>query len=664
MNSPLPKFAQRGEAKHPTQNVDLHRSDGVISLPVVEKPVDHTPEVHDHKKHAQQTPLEQILRDQETVDPKHLLDAITMHARQDCGLGEILLAQKWITPQNLIVAEETRWACRHIDPTTLPPDPRLVSELGADFCLKHDILPWRKLGENTVVLTCNPEQFQQIKQDLPAKFGTVTMALSSRSIMMDALLAMNQNALMIAAETCVPDAESCRRWEGGLFGWRTAVLTICFALVGYAFPSFVFAALLFWAIITLACFTGLKVAAAWALYRHHTAQAAQDPLIRRKNSPIRLPRVSILVPLFREAQVAEKLIQRLSRLQYPRELLEICLIAEADDITTRDAIAKATLPHWIRPVVVPAGELRTKPRALNFAMDFCTGSIVGVYDAEDKPDPDQIHKIVRRFDDRAPEVVCLQGVLDYYNARTNWLSRCFTIEYATWFRVVLPGIMRLGFAIPLGGTTLFFRREALEKLGRWDAHNVTEDADLGIRLARHGYRAEIVETVTREEANCRVLPWIKQRSRWLKGFAATWAVHMRDPVLLWRQLGPKKFLGFQIMFFCTLSQFALAPLLWSFWLVPLGVGHPLNAILPDSIFFGIAALFLITEILTMGVAVFSVSAKEHRHLRWWVPTLPLYFPLGALASYKGLWELAVSPFYWDKTSHGHFPPSETQTKSK
>ena len=135
----------------------------------------------------------------------------------------------------------------------------------------------------------------------------------------------------------------------------------------------------------------------------------------------------------------------------------------------------------------------------------------------------------------------MQGVLDFYNPAVNWLSRCFTIEYATWFRVILPGMQRLGLAVPLGGTTLFFRRDVLTSLGGWDAHNVTEDADLGIRLARHGYVTHLLPTVTFEEANCHVLPWIKQRSRWLKGYAITWLVHMRQPALLWSQLGAWRF---------------------------------------------------------------------------------------------------------------------------
>ena len=180
------------------------------------------------------------------------------------------------------------------------------------------------------------------------------------------------------------------------------------------------------------------------------------------------------------------------------------------------------------------------------------------------------------------------------------------MEYAAWFRIILPGMQRLGLALPLGGTTLFFRRAVLEELGAWDAHNVTEDADLGIRLARHGYRTELLETVTEEEANCRALPWVKQRSRWLKGYMMTYAVHMRQPGLLWRQLGPRQFAGFQVLFLCTLSQFLLAPVLWSFWLLPLGLPHPLASALPDGLMFAMLVLFLATEVTNLAATYLAM----------------------------------------------------------
>ncbi|WP_317616312.1 glycosyltransferase family 2 protein [Paracoccus mutanolyticus] len=316
----------------------------------------------------------------------------------------------------------------------------------------------------------------------------------------------------------------------------------------------------------------------------------------------------------------------------------------------------------MRVVRVPDGPIRTKPRALNYALNFCRGSIIGVWDAEDRPEPDQLHKVARGFHFAAPDVACLQGVLDYYNPRTNWLSRAFTMEYAAWFRGTLAGAAALDLVVPLGGTTLFFRRDLLERVGAWDAWNVTEDCDLGVRLTRRGYRTQMLDTVTHEEACCRLVPWIKQRSRWLKGFVMTWGVHMRDPVGLWRDLGTGRFVALQVQLAASVSQYLLAPVLWSLWLLSLGLPHPVRGLLEGRLGGNAIALlfslFLLAEFLNMAIAAWAVRGRTHRHLLPWVATLHLYFPLGCLAAWKAIYEVVAKPFYWDKTQHGIFDAAE------
>jgi glycosyltransferase XagB len=372
-----------------------------------------------------------------------------------------------------------------------------------------------------------------------------------------------------------------------------------------------------------------------------------------------------MVPLYKEPRVVPRLVHRLARLTWPRELLDILLVVEENDQATRTALRACDLPRWMRVIPVPDAPLKTKPRALNYAMLFAKGSIIGVYDAEDAPEPDQIHRVVRCFQDGPPHLACVQGVLDFYNARTNWMSRCFAIEYACWFRIILPGLQRMGLAVPLGGTTLFFRRDILERLGGWDAHNVTEDADLGIRLARHGYYTHLLNTVTLEEATCRAYPWVKQRSRWLKGYAVTWLVHMRAPARLWRQLGPWRFFGVQVLFLGTLVQFLFAPLLWSFWLILAGLSHPLHSSFGNGAMLTFMGVFMLAEAITLGIGYLALKGHGHRHLRLWLPALHAYFPLAVLAVYKALWELITAPFYWDKTSHGeHGAACDTVTLAR
>ena len=363
-------------------------------------------------------------------------------------------------------------------------------------------------------------------------------------------------------------------------------------------------------------------------------------------------RVTILVPLFKEDAVLPRLISTLERLEYPRGHLEIKLLLEEVDTLTTKALARLSLPDFIQCITVPEDWLQTKPKAMNYALPYCTGDIVGIYDAEDRPDPDQIRKVVKHFMTAPANVACVQGYLDFYNSRSNWLSRCFTIEYATWFRVILKGIQNLGLPIPLGGTTVFFRTDILKEVGGWDAHNVTEDADLGMRLARFGYRCEMVNTTTWEEANNRPLAWVRQRSRWLKGFAMTWATHMRDPVGLFHDLGLVRFVSFQIILLGGLSAFLAAPVFWALWLAHFSI--PVISIdeIPTALWW-IFAIVMVSGQLVMLTAIFRATMHKHlRHLIPYILALPFYWPLGMLASYKAVAELFFAPFYWDKTFHG------------
>lgn len=594
------------------------------------------------------------------LDADDLRQAQEIEARQNTRLSDILIARGMVPEADLITALARYWQAGIADLPATPPDPRLVERLGLDTCLRERFLPWRHVGGATVIVTPWPEDFLRAEPRLRALFGPVVMALAPEQAILAALLSIRQTRLRQRAESSVHPAESCRLWPRRRAGLYAAAggLAVLGLLIGA--PVLLFALLAGWAIFTLIVGTALRAAALAARLPGLLAERrhATQPVAQTGPPVYPLPTVSIMVPMFREGEIAARLVARLHRLDYPREHLDILLVIEEEDHITRDTLRNTALPPWIRIITVPDGPLKTKPRALNFALDFCRGSLIGVYDAEDAPEPDQIHKVVRRFHESGPELGCVQGILDFYNSRTNWMARCFTIEYAVWFRVMMPGLERLGMPLPLGGTTLFLRREVLEKLGRWDAHNVTEDADLGIRLARHGYRTEMIRTVTREEANCRPYPWIRQRSRWLKGYAITWAVHMRTPGLLLRQLGWGPFLGMQAIFLTALSQVVLAPVLWSFWLVTLGLPHPATGALPHGALMALGIVFILAEVLNIANGIIAVSGPRHRFLIPWVPTIYFYYPLAALAGYKGLYELLSRPFYWDKTPHGLFDSAE------
>ena len=614
-------------------------------------------------------PLGKLLLEDGAVATGDLLKATVLRQREDAPLGEILLAHGWVTESALTRALSRQWRTSVIDLAETPPDPRLIDAAGADFCLAHGIVPWRRVAGVTWIAAARPEGFDAILPQLPAEFGIARMLLCSPTQAQDAILSTRRTQLIRQAEMRVPAAESCRSRNERRTGRIAAGLGFGVAAGLVLAPVAVVVALTIWACLTLIATTGLKILA----FRNTLRADADDraralALAATRATPDEmtgpLPVISVMVPLFRESDIVERLVARLGRLTYPRELTDILLVVEAGDEMTCNALEGAALPRWMRVVKVPDGPVRTKPRALNYALNFCRGRIIGIWDAEDQPDPDQLHKVARGFHFAPPEVVCLQGALDYYNPRTNWMARCFTIEYASLFRVLLPGMARMGLVVPLGGTTLFFRRDALETLGAWDAWNVTEDADLGVRLARHGWRTEIIDSTTDEEANCRAVPWVKQRSRWIKGYAMTWGVAMRDPVQLWRQLGPRAFLGLQVQLFGSVTQHLMAPVLWSFWLLSLGLPHPLNAAIPAG-WGGIAALSLFTlfitaELVNMAVGFYAVRGSKHRHLLPWVPTMHFYAPLACFAGWKAIYEVVAAPFYWDKTAHGVFTPETVE----
>ncbi|MEJ6401518.1 glycosyltransferase family 2 protein [Yoonia sp. 2307UL14-13] len=546
-----------------------------------------------------------------------------------------------------ILAEQA--GAQRIDPTCQPPDIALIRRFGAQHCLRTGLMPWRQIGGTTIILTTRPEKFVNFEPELQACFGRHRMALTTEEQLIRTINALCGPTLVDKAEARTAPTESCRSWNHRRAAFVGAIVVALSAVTMWQAPAALFGALALWTILILACDTALKATIIWMSLR-------KPPPQQHDVTPVRLPVITMLVPLYNETAIADHLLTRLKALDYPRELLDVIIVLESDDVTTRTTLGRTILPTWMRPVVVPKGTIKTKPRAMNYALDFARGSIIGIWDAEDAPAPDQLHKVAHHFANAGPQTACLQGTLDYYNSRVNWLTRCFSLEYATWFRVVLPGLQRLGLVIPLGGTTLFFRRDVLEKLGGWDAHNVTEDADLGVRLARHGYRTALIDTTTEEEANGRTWPWIKQRSRWLKGYAITYGVHMRNPYKLWRDLGAWRFWGLQLLLLGTLSQFLLAPLLWSFWIIPFGVQHPLGNMVPKGIFWAIVGLFVVSELVRFACAAIGARKAGKSWLIPWALSLQFYFPLAAIAAYKGIYELAARPFYWDKTAHGVLLP--------
>ena len=366
-----------------------------------------------------------------------------------------------------------------------------------------------------------------------------------------------------------------------------------------------------------------------------------------------LPRYTVLVPAYKEPGVVPTLLRHLQALDYPTELLDIRLLLEEDDPETLEAVRRAQPPAHITVVLVPEGGPRTKPKALNYGLGLALGELVTVYDVEDRPDPLQLRKAVLTFRRSPREMVCLQARLGYFNAPQNLITRWFQAEYTGWFRFFLPGLVERDVPLPLGGTSNHVRRDALLEVGGWDPYNVTEDADLGIRLHRAGYRTGVLDSQTQEEATSDFVNWVRQRSRWHKGYLQTWLVHMRHPRQLRRELGTAGFLQFNLFVGGTPLLALLNPVFWSLTILYfLTASTTITSIFPGPVFYPALLCFVLGNALIVYLAVLGVQISDEPRLGLAAAITPVYWVMMSVAAYKALWQLVRNPSHWEKTEHG------------
>jgi cellulose synthase/poly-beta-1,6-N-acetylglucosamine synthase-like glycosyltransferase len=378
-----------------------------------------------------------------------------------------------------------------------------------------------------------------------------------------------------------------------------------------------------------------------------------------------LPVYTVIAALYREAASVSGLLAAIERLDYPPEKLDVIIAVEADDRETRTALGAIKTRFPINVIPVPPLGPRTKPKALNVALPFARGTYTVIYDAEDRPERNQLRRALQAFLAGHGNLACVQARLCIDNTDDGWLARYFTAEYAGQFDAFLPGVASLNLPLPLGGSSNHFHTETLRKVGAWDPYNVTEDADLGMRLARFGYRTGMIDSTTYEEAPVRPGPWLRQRTRWFKGWMQTWLVHMREPRTLWRQLGPSGFAAFQLM----VGGNALAALVHPVFVVALvhcafqsgGIwsGDRLSLVLL-GVLYGVTAVFGYLSSAVLGWV--GLSRRGLRSSAWVLLLTPLHWILLSVAAWRGLYQLFTAPFAWEKTEHGLARSSHSATR--
>lgn len=477
------------------------------------------------------------------------------------------------------------------------------------------------------------------------------LSITSPGILVDTLIrAKADSVAALAADGLARTAPHDSFREGPTPGQGLVVIAITFLVSACAMTD----AALTWAIG--ASVLGLFFLAAAAL-RVATAfePCSVRPLWAVPRADDRdLPSYSVMVPLYRETRILPRLVRALEALDYPAAKLDVMLLVEEDDRDLRAALATMALPPFFRVIVAPRGLPRTKPRAMNVALPIARGTYTVVYDAEDVPEPGQLRLAAALFERLDPDVACLQARLSIDNTRDTWLTRFFTLEYAALFDVINPALARFNLPVTLGGTSNHFRTDILRGLGGWDAWNVTEDADLGIRLAVAGYRVADLPSTTLEEAPREIGAWVKQRTRWMKGLFQTSITHSRHPVRLWRSLGVMRLFAATALTLGTVASGLCLPL----GLLLVGydalAGHLFEAqSLADVIVDAIGIVLFAAGLLAMTVpALVGACRRSWFALLPLVPLMPFYYLLVSWATWRALVELVADPDRWNKTEHG------------
>lgn len=380
------------------------------------------------------------------------------------------------------------------------------------------------------------------------------------------------------------------------------------------------------------------------------------------------PMYSIFCPLYKEWNVLPQFVTAISKMDYPKDKLQVMLLLEEDDQETIDKARSFNLPHYFDIVVVPHSLPKTKPKACNYGLKKAKGEYIVIYDAEDVPDPFQLKKAILAFE-RVPEnVVCIQAKLNFYNPHQNILTRLFTAEYSLWFDLVLTGLQSISAPIPLGGTSNHFKTKDLLILKGWDSFNVTEDCDLGIRLVKHGYKTALIDSTTLEEANSDASNWFWQRSRWIKGYMQSYLVHMRRPQEFIKNWREPHVLTFQLVVGGKVLSMLINPFMWiitlTYFLFRPIVGPTIESFYPPLILYMGTICLILGNFLYMYYYMIGCSKREHDDLIKYSLLVPFYWLAMSAAAYVAIWKLIVAPHHWSKTKHGlHLNHSKSAQQS-
>lgn len=579
-----------------------------------------------------------------------------VNERTGSSVESILIAAGMVNRKYLSWLLGELWKAPYVDLTAERLDMSLLAGLDPDYLVQEGWVPVCRLDADTVLVAGQRPPSAELLADIGGKIGhRVDYAMTTDWDLQYALQHCFRDVLIDRAALGLwrrSEAQSARRT---LFTGQKIFLVLAAAVLVAAFAAWPLAAARAIAVMIGLAFVAsvvFKFTVCMVGARQERRESVTDADVRALRDD-ELPVYTVLVPLFREANVIGDLIANLARLDYPPDKLDILLLLEEDDAETVAAVEAAQAPPTMSVILVPPGFPQTKPKACNAGLFFARGDLLVIYDAEDKPAPDQLKKAVVAFTRGDEHLACVQAALNYWNVSENFLTRMFTTEYSFWFDYMLPGLDALRLPIPLGGTSNHFRTEALRKLGGWDPFNVTEDADLGIRAAALGYTVGVINSTTYEEANRAPRNWIRQRSRWIKGYMQTVLVHTRHPVALLKVTGLRQTLGFMLLIAGTPVTFLLVLPMYAVFAASLLIPAHLYAdLFPGWVLYLSLLNLIVGNSLMVYVCMMGAFKRANYELVGWALLNPLYWVMHSVAAYKALWQLVTRPHYWEKTVHG------------
>jgi cellulose synthase/poly-beta-1,6-N-acetylglucosamine synthase-like glycosyltransferase len=588
------------------------------------------------------------------VTNEQLQTAMIEYSRTGDPLGDILVAHGAISEDVLVAALSEMYQMQRVGLSDFTPDLEVARRLPEPLAQRLQAIPVAATEELVLLAVARPLD-PEATIDVEQALGSPFRQLLANRTELDQLIQHVHSAHYVEVSTVAlmesrPEDSAHIVFTGGQKALAVCV-GILVLLCGVVWPMATLIGLVASCSLIYLLVSMYKFQLTFRALGTHLETDVTDEEIAALDERT-LPIYTILVPLYKEAGIVRRLVNGINDLDYPRTRLDVKLLCEEDDTDTIDMIRSLDLPPHFHLVVVPDALPKTKPKACNYGLQLATGSFCVIYDAEDRPEPDQLKKAFLAFQRVAGNVACVQAKLNHFNQDQNLLTAWFANEYSMHFELVLPAMGASGSPIPLGGTSNHFITSVLRELGAWDPFNVTEDADLGIRLHRQGYRTAMIDSTTLEEANSQVPNWIRQRSRWIKGYLQTWLVHMRRPGMLLRDTGVRGFTSFNLTM-ANAFVLLLNPIFWALTtLYVLTQWGFIQQLFPGFVFYAASAMLFIGNFVFVYLNVAGSLQRGEFGITRTALLSPLYWGLMSWAAWKGFIQLFTNPFYWEKTEHG------------